>query len=527
MRMDQKRRYESVANKLRPMKNEMASRISKRIGILLFGAFLAAVPGLAAEQWTTLYSTDFSSDPHWTTSVPGQMFWDGPGGRYHVEIRPGPGQYAFVNIPALSTNWSFKFEFDLTMEREDYEGGFSVGLTTAASVFFSNPTAPAVWVNFGQGDGGNGATVGYRTDTVPYGFFPAPYQVLTTLGTTYHNEIIYDRNSQSLLWRITNLTAGGTLVGSFTSAAPIGILTGISRILVENVSNATAWGYLDNVSVSVAGDLVAYYKFNGNTNDDSGFANHCQLFGATFGPGQLGQAVQLSDNQFVTVTSSPSLAITGQEVTISAWVYPTNFWPGGKSAIVQKIGFPGSEGGYVFGIRENGQLQFQGIFDSGEWSDTNSNASSVPLNRWTHVAVSWDGQTVRYYQNGQPVGTTTFAGSLVAGGLPLTIGGIAPYYLGEVFYGRIDDLRIYNRALTASELSFQALSPALDLQVFAGLTISGVIGRNYTVEYTLDFSPSPTWLPLTNFALPTTPYLFFDTSAPATQKRFYRAFLTP
>jgi hypothetical protein len=195
-----------------------------------------------------IYSQDFSTDPGWITSIANQFFWDQSSGRYYAEIRPGGGQYAYVKIQQLSTNVSFKLQFDLTMVRQDYASGFSFGLSGPA-FSFSTAGTTAIWANYGRGGGGSGATVGYKSDTIPFGFFPGPYDFLTGLNTTYHNEITYNSQSQMLHWSVT---AGGLLLGDFSSISEVGTFTGIDRILVENVNSAgTSAGYLDNVVVSL------------------------------------------------------------------------------------------------------------------------------------------------------------------------------------------------------------------------------------------------------------------------------------
>lgn len=75
-----------------------------------------------------------------------------------------------------------------------------------------------------------------------------------------------------------------------------------------------------------------------------------------------------------------------------------------------------------------------------------------------------------------------------------------------------------------------AQSPAeLDLQVYAGLTITGAVGAVYAVEYVTDLAQTNTvgaWRCLEYVQLPASPHLWVDKSAPATTRRFYRAVLT-
>ena len=68
--------------------------------------------------------------------------------------------------------------------------------------------------------------------------------------------------------------------------------------------------------------------------------------------------------------------------------------------------------------------------------------------------------------------------------------------------------------------------PRLDLQLYAGLTITGAVGTVYSVEYVTDLAQTnnaSAWRCLEFLQLPASPYLWADKSAPATGKRFYRA----
>ena len=65
--------------------------------------------------------------------------------------------------------------------------------------------------------------------------------------------------------------------------------------------------------------------------------------------------------------------------------------------------------------------------------------------------------------------------------------------------------------------------PRLDLQLYAGLSITGAVGTVYSVEYVTDLAKTNDWRCLTFLQLPATNYLWFDPTAPATGKLFYRA----
>ncbi len=63
----------------------------------------------------------------------------------------------------------------------------------------------------------------------------------------------------------------------------------------------------------------------------------------------------------------------------------------------------------------------------------------------------------------------------------------------------------------------------LDIQVYAGLTITGSVGTVYSIECVTNLTETNAWVSLTNLMLPTSPHLWLDTNRPATVRRYYRA----
>ena len=76
--------------------------------------------------------------------------------------------------------------------------------------------------------------------------------------------------------------------------------------------------------------------------------------------------------------------------------------------------------------------------------------AALPLNQWSHLAATYSGSTMRLYVNGVQVATRSVGTGLTTGTLPLRIGGNSIW--GEWFAGRIDEVRVYNRALNQTEI---------------------------------------------------------------------------
>ena len=83
--------------------------------------------------------------------------------------------------------------------------------------------------------------------------------------------------------------------------------------------------------------------------------------------------------------------------------------------------------------------------------------STLPLNAWTHLAVTYDGAMLRLYVNGTQVGSQAMTGSMVTSTGALRVGGNSVW--GEFFQGQIDEIRIYNRALTQAQVQADMAKP--------------------------------------------------------------------
>ena len=81
----------------------------------------------------------------------------------------------------------------------------------------------------------------------------------------------------------------------------------------------------------------------------------------------------------------------------------------------------------------------------------------LPLNIWSHLALTYDGATLRLFVNGQLASAQTVSGLIATSGDPLRIGGDAIW--GEYFAGLIDEVRIYNRVLSPSEIQTDMVTP--------------------------------------------------------------------
>jgi hypothetical protein len=155
---------------------------------------------------------------------------------------------------------------------------------------------------------------------------------------------------------------------------------------------------------------------------------------------------------FVNVPGSVSLNNLQSQgsggLSLVAWIYPTSV--SGNQTILNK-------GTWGFGLTGNGSFGFGDSCTSGQVGSY-SPANAVPANQWTQVVVTWDGTTsasaVVLYVNGAvisayPQGCSGSASS--DSSYALTVG--ATYYNANSTVGKIDNVRVYNRVLSPTEVN--------------------------------------------------------------------------
>jgi hypothetical protein len=206
--------------------------------------------------------------------------------------------------------------------------------------------------------------------------------------------------------------------------------------------------------------LVGHWAFDNNVvpqPDSSGQGNHGTVVAATWvKDAERGGAMSFDgDNDYVEAPDSPSLSITG-DMTIAAWVNVTNY--NNYRGIVGKTGAPPNAqrpGPYDFYFAQEfgGQPNFwRGNGVGGPSSQGQYLGAVAPLtNEWEHVVATMQGTTVQHYLNGAANGSTgSISVSMVDADQPLRIGNRNDLFVDML--GRMDDVRIYNRALSADDV---------------------------------------------------------------------------
>ena len=132
-------------------------------------------------------------------------------------------------------------------------------------------------------------------------------------------------------------------------------------------------------------------------------------------------------------------------MTMSAWVNPTALGSVYRTVLMKE-----QPGGLVYTLyAEDGTGKPSGhVFTTSEQRATGP--TNTPVNAWTHLASTYDGTTLRTFVNGTQVASRALTGAIRTSTGVLRIGGNAVW--PEWFAGRIDEVRLYNRALTTVEI---------------------------------------------------------------------------
>jgi fibronectin type 3 domain-containing protein len=203
------------------------------------------------------------------------------------------------------------------------------------------------------------------------------------------------------------------------------------------------------VTVTAPTGLVAAYGFDENTGtstaDQSGNGNTGSLSGTVWASsGKFGSALSFNGSSArVNVADSASLRLTSG-MTLEAWVRPTALGDWRTVILKERSGFYA----YALYASTDSNRPSGHVYTTADRELRGP--SALPVNTWTHLAATYNGSTLALYVNGVQTASQAATGAITANTAPLRIGGNAIW--GEYFSGLIDEVRIYNRALSASEI---------------------------------------------------------------------------
>jgi uncharacterized repeat protein (TIGR01451 family) len=365
------------------------------------------------------------------------------------------------------------------------KGVNSAGTSNGSDATFATSACPLPVVVLGKTAGTSAATVNsyvtfnllatnptaaaltnvVLTDVIPIGMTyitNAP-----TLGTA-------SVAGQTLTWNIPYLPAGGsaqltlvvqpTVKGSYTntvtspgatdaSASILILPTAITRYSMDET--AGSWTGATGEVIDSGGNALSGHRRTTTTPTATNTvapsptiaSQHASVVGGFCNAGRF-------DGNAVVESASSTFFQFSNQLSASAWIYPTAYPTGGSDL----YSILSNDVNYEFHLNPAGQLYWW-------WqASTLTSAATIPLNTWTHIAITFDSTAAnrrqRIYINGvQDANTNNWTGTLATNTCPFYIGGDISTGSGctllpaRNFHGMIDEAKIYNYELSAAEVN--------------------------------------------------------------------------
>jgi len=388
-------------------------------GIVLIGALIVGLMRCEVHAAQVSLRWDYTA-----SGAAGFVLYCGSSSRsYSTRVDVGnTDTYSIGTLPAGATSFCAVTAYDSSKVESGYSNELSVLVPSAAPVvnFTASPTsgtAPltVTFANTTSGqvtswlwDFGDGTTSTAQNPSHVYSAAGSYKPVLTATGP------------------------GGS--ASKTAATAISVGTTAAATSTGTVSNTRALG------------LVAAYGFNEGSGssvaDISGNNNKGTLTsGVTWTTqGKFGNALVFNGSTGrVDIADATSLRLTGT-MTLEAWVNPATV-----SSTWRDVIYKGNDNYYLMASSTQA-----GVPAGRAGANKVLGTLALPTNTWTHLAVTYGNSTLRLYVNGVLASSVAYTGSIATSTYPLQVGGDSIY--GQYFQGLIDEVRVYNRALSQSEI---------------------------------------------------------------------------
>ncbi len=418
-----------------------------------------------------------------------------------------------TNSPPVATDAALVTDEDtpsrIVLDGTDPDGDpltFSILVGPTSGTLSGTPPAVtyAPYPNFNGGDsfifqvddGKGGTDSGTITVTVnPVN--DAPIAQDQSVGATVNTAqaitlVATDIENDPLTYSIGTAPASGTLSG----APPQVIYTPNPGFMGQDAFTFTASdgpgvSNAATVSITVTPSIFAHWPFDEGTGttaaDVSGNGYNGTLSnGAAWTTGKLANAVSLDGvNDYVDVGM---IDVAGNAISLAGWCNSSHLaittYHDGR-IISKATGTAETDHYWMVSTIKSGsksRLRFR-LKAGGSTTTLIASSGDLTENQWFHAAAVYDGVTMKLYLDGALVGTRSKAGSIAVGGnVPVWIGGNPTDPSVRPWQGAIDDVRIYDRALTAGEIMGLtgnappvAVDDALttDEDVMAGIVLQG------------------------------------------------------
>jgi hypothetical protein len=285
-------------------------------------------------------------------------------------------------------------------------------------------------------------------------------------GSVQLQLVASDPDNDPLTFSASSLPAGltvnsttGLIAGTPTSPGTYNVTVNVTDGYVV-ATHSFVWTI---APAPAAGDgLVSHWRFDETTGtvaaEATGRYPGRLMNGAGWTPGYSGYAVALNGSgAFV---DAGTFDLSGSETTIAAWIKSTDLSSGYDRRFISKASGVAEDLHYwmLSTTTVNGAPRLRFRLRTGTTTTTLiASSGNLPLNTWYHAAATYDGTTMRLYLNGVLVGSTAKSGAIATNpSIPVNIGRNPDGGGYTYHHGAIDDVRLYSRALSSSEIAAAA-----------------------------------------------------------------------
>ena len=215
-------------------------------------------------------------------------------------------------------------------------------------------------------------------------------------------------------------------------------------------------------------DLVAHWRFDETSgtiaHDASGNGHDGTITGdPKWGAGKIGGALEF--NGTGDVVELGAFDVVGPGITLAGWLKPNSFGINDGRVLTKADEWGENDHWWMLStISEAGEIRLRFRLKTTDGQNTTTLIASsgvVEVGEWQHAAATWDGTTMRLYLNGEEVGSTAKGGDAVAtdasvnasiGSQPSEAYATDISHINKFFHGFLDDVRLYNGALSQDEI---------------------------------------------------------------------------
>ncbi len=221
---------------------------------------------------------------------------------------------------------------------------------------------------------------------------------------------------------------------------------------IQSIFNAGGAGKANPHCISPSTNAVGWWPGDGNV-DDVARTNFATLqSGAAYASGRVRQGFSFDGvNSYVEIPNAPDLN-PASAITLEAWVYETTNFSQNQPIFSKDDPIHGGGRQYLMTVSDQDKFRVHiGTTNGFNFFD---GTNSVALNTWYHTAMTYDGSYLKLYVNGVFDSSISAPGGIVVTTNTLRIGGSYAGGWGNYkFGGIIDEATVYNRALSATEIS--------------------------------------------------------------------------